>query len=270
MKYKAKIKNKKCQCKGCDEAFLSADSKSHYCSACVDSPPFCQCGCGEQVKHPSKLYLVGHGSRGKTHEQIYKGKTPVGVGFQNGEANIAKGKEVRLLISASVKRSYTPKLIEVRRLQMSKMIKERGVMGFQKRRVNSVGKKFRSSLEVEFSEILAKNKLSYEYEKHFDLVNGRLKIVDFVVGDVLVEVTGYAYQKWKNDFDTKIKLLRASTDLPILVVGYDSDIEQLTNQNNDLSMCFVGIKNESRIVKSLQFLNNLQKFNKYVDDKQAI
>ena len=143
-------------------------------------------------------------------------------------------------------------------------------MGFQKRRVNSVGKKFRSSLEVEFSEILAKNKLSYEYEKHFDLVNGRLKIVDFVVGDVLVEVTGYAYQKWKNDFDTKIKLLRASTDLPILVVGYDSDIEQLTNQNNDLSMCFVGIKNESRIVKSLQFLNNLQKFNKYVDNKQAI
>lgn len=100
--------------------------------------------------------------------------------------------------------------------------------------VNKSGKRFRSSYEVKFSEFLEKNNISYDYEHHFKLLNGKIKIVDFIVNDKLVEVTGYAYPKWQQDFDVKIALLNASyPQKKIIIICDNSKIELLSERHGN-------------------------------------
>lgn len=100
--------------------------------------------------------------------------------------------------------------------------------------VNKSGKRFRSSYEVKFSEFLENNNIRYDYEHHFKLLNGRVKIVDFIVNDKLVEVTGYAYTKWQQDFDAKIALLNASyPQKKIIIICDSSKIELLSERHGD-------------------------------------
>lgn len=105
--------------------------------------------------------------------------------------------------------------------------------------VNKSGRKFRSSYEVIFSEILEDNNIQYEYENQYKMCNGRVKIVDFVVNDVLVEVTGYAYAAWKEDFDGKIQLLSASyPHKTIVIISTLDNIEELKSKHNSIATIF--------------------------------
>jgi hypothetical protein len=98
---------------------------------------------------------------------------------------------------------------------------------------NKFGEKFRSSYEVIFSELLLDNNIPYDYEHHFKLNNGRVKIVDFIVNNIFVEVTGYAYEKWQQDFDTKILLLHQTyPDQQIVIICDDSKVNLLKERHS--------------------------------------
>lgn len=90
---------------------------------------------------------------------------------------------------------------------------------------NKSGKRFRSSYEVLFSEILEDNNILYDYEHRYKLINGKVKVVDFIVNNKLVEVTGYAYDKWQQDFDIKINLLSKSYPTKDIVIVCDESKE---------------------------------------------
>ena len=102
--------------------------------------------------------------------------------------------------------------------------------------LNKTGKKFRSSYEVLFSDLLESKGIEYEYEHHYKLCNGKVKIVDFVVNGKLVEITGYAYEKWKNDFDVKIQLLsKTYPEHPLIIISTKDRIEELISKHSDIA-----------------------------------
>ena len=104
---------------------------------------------------------------------------------------------------------------------------------------NSSGKKFRSSYEVRFSELLESRNIDYDYEHHFRLLNQKIKIVDFVVCGKLVEVTGYAYPKWQQDFDVKINLLHQSYPRHEIILISDTDkLQLLTDRHGSYCKVF--------------------------------
>lgn len=99
---------------------------------------------------------------------------------------------------------------------------------------NKYGEKFRSNYEVCFSEILHENNISYDYEHHFKLCNGKVKIVDFIVKGYLVEITGYAYPAWKDDFDIKIELLKRSyPEKKIVIISTENNIDELKSKHGE-------------------------------------
>lgn len=102
---------------------------------------------------------------------------------------------------------------------------------------NASGKKFRSSYEVHFSNLLELGDVPYQYEHHYKLCNGKVKIVDFVIGNKLVEITGYAYEKWKNDFDVKIQLLSKSyPTFSLIVISTKDKIEELKTKHSNIAV----------------------------------
>lgn len=116
---------------------------------------------------------------------------------------------------------------------------------------NLSGKHFRSSYEVKFSEILESNNISYDYEHHFKLCNGKVKIVDFIVNGYLVEITGYAYEKWKQDFDIKVNLLHQTYPTKNLVIISTSDnIQELYTKHGSYST-ILDLNNSDSILKTL-------------------
>jgi len=118
---------------------------------------------------------------------------------------------------------------------------------------NSSGKKFRSSYEVCLSEILEKNNICYNYEHHYKLCNGSVKIVDFIIKECLVEVTGYAYPKWKNDFDVKINLLNKSyPEKQIVVISTENNTKEL-NSKHGTYVHVLSLSDEQKIID--YFLN---------------
>jgi hypothetical protein len=117
---------------------------------------------------------------------------------------------------------------------------------------NSSGKKFRSSYEVRFSELLESHNIDYDYEHHFRLLNQKIKIVDFVVDNKLVEVTGYAYQKWQQDFDVKINLLHRSYPRSEIILISDTDkLQMLTDKHGSYCSIF-SIDDPSSIINFFQ------------------
>lgn len=138
-------------------------------------------------------------NKGKTYLEIY-GTTSPGCGFKKGDANpnFTRDKYIGRLIT------------------------------------NKRGERFRSTYEVTFSEILIDNNIPYMYEHHFKLNNGKVKIVDFIVNNTLIEVTGYAYLAWQEDFDAKIALLHMSyPDNPIIIVCDDTKRDLLIQKHGD-------------------------------------
>ncbi len=99
---------------------------------------------------------------------------------------------------------------------------------------NSRGETYRSSYEIIFSDMMYDANISYEYENNrIKLGNGKIKVVDFTVGDILVEITGYAYAAWKHDFDGKIALLKQATNSPIMLIAPSYAISEISNKHSD-------------------------------------
>jgi hypothetical protein len=116
---------------------------------------------------------------------------------------------------------------------------------------NSSGKSFRSSYEVKFSELLESNNVSYEYEHHFKLCNGKVKIVDFIVNNYLVEITGYAYEKWKQDFDIKVNLLHISyPDKRLIIISTNDKIQELYTKHGNYAI-ILDLNDSESILKTL-------------------
>jgi hypothetical protein len=149
------------------------------------------------------LHLKGRPSKlkGKTYKEIY-GDKPVECGFRKGDQNpnFTRDKYIGCTV------------------------------------VNNSGKRFRSSYEAKFSNLLEEHNIPYNYEHHYKLCNGKVKIVDFVVNGKLVEITGYAYEKWKNDFDVKIQLLsKTYPDLPLIIISTKDRTEELTTKHRGIA-----------------------------------
>jgi hypothetical protein len=224
-------------CKHCGVDFNCFDKKASICTSCKEVVTFnCACGCGlnvSRVKYKSvnNRYYQNHDKRGKTYKDIYKTDTP-GCGFKRGlnNVNFTKPKYKRF------------------------------------KYINSIGEKFSSTLEVAFSELLINNNITYVTEVKTPMINNRLKIVDFVINGVYVEVTGFAYQKWQDDFINKIKVLRKSINNPILILTYDHIIKNeasfsLLKQCSDLDVFFECVDNEQRILKKLKLFSAMEYIN---------
>jgi hypothetical protein len=227
-------------CKYCGLSFNCFDKKATKCDDCKSIITFkCECGCGIDVtrvkfKSFKNKYASNHDKRGKTYEQIYGTSTPT-CGFKRGLLNV----------------NYTkPKY---RRLKYE----------------NSIGQKFSSKLEVQFSEFLIKHNIKYVSEVKIELHNGKLKIVDFILNDyIIVEISGFAYDTWRQDFVEKMKVLRESIDAPILILTYGDNLDKqeikskldecrsedvfIESIDND-----IGILNKIKLFNSIKLLNSV-------------
>lgn len=155
--------------------------------------------------------------KGKTYKEIYKGKHPTS-GFKKGSQNpnFTRDKYIGCKL------------------------------------LNNSSKKFRSSYEVTFSNFLEQNNIEYDYEHHFRMLNNKVKIVDFIIKDKLVEITGYAYLKWQQDFDIKISLLHKSyPEKNIVIVCDDSKLSLLTERHGEYCT-IISLNNKSDLLKEFK------------------
>jgi len=256
-------------CFGCKSSFENGDYKWRYCKQCKENAT-CEV-CKKQLSDPQCKLCMKHKSvplQGKTYLQIY-GTTDVKCGFQKGEVNIAKLPEIRKKISVKVINSYTPELRKLRSKHGIDRFKTQGYIFGKLKYVNIKGEHFRSSLEKDFSHLLIKNKIKYKYEVPVHLINGHWKIVDFKVGNTLIEISGFAYKAWQDAFLTKIDLLRKSCDNQILILTYPEKINEIYKVcQRDIYTAEVG--DEKRILKMLkfcQYTNKIKKnFTKYLKE----
>lgn len=123
--------------------------------------------------------------------------------------------------------------------------------------IDKYGNKRRSKYEVEFGELLTENGIDYAYENHYNLNNGTVKIVDFEVNGNLIEVTGYAYEEWRNDFDAKIQLLaKTYPDKKIYIISKNycnktDIIKMLKDKHESEQIKILELDNHCDIIKSL-------------------
>lgn len=124
--------------------------------------------------------------------------------------------------------------------------------------INSIGEHFRSRLEVQLSELFIKNNIKYDYEIPVLMNNNHYKIIDFVVNNILIEVTGYAYKSWQEDFNKKMLCLRESVDNQIIVLTYPENLSKIyTICSYDI---YIGdINNNEKIISLINFCNNINK-----------
>lgn len=221
-------------CVKCGSNFLGKQHNSKKCDTCkMEENKLipCKCGCGKLVKAGLSGYYMGCKFRGKTYKEIYGTDNP-GCGFAKGKQNP----------------NYTT-------------TRFRG-----KRYINKNNEYYRSSLEVLFSEFLIDNGYSYEYEKIFHMNNSKYKIVDFVVNDIIVEVTGFAYKGWQTDFINKMKNLRKSVDNQIIVVTYPEHLMSSSRLYDlkDIDVWFDSVYNLEGIKAKIDLYTLMQKINKKI------
>lgn len=231
--------------------------------------------CSSSCSHRTQEYKLSLLSRekkpkstkGKTYLEIYGTSKPKS-GFRSGSENPNYNKLLKEKSNQSLRNYYSthPEVLERKR----ELIYSRYKLPINNYKLifkNSRSELFRSSLEVNFSELLIKNNIDYKYEVIFKLSDGRRKVVDFVVEDFLiVEISGYAYDKWRDQFDEKIKVLIKSTYMFILILTYSNQLELITKNNlirNDLYFC--SVEDESRILRSINFYREIYQKNEYVN-----
>lgn len=190
-----KVQNKKCLCMVCDEFFLAADTKASICTRCRKKKGVCPI-CGEPKLVMSKTCKNHHGIhlKGLTKEEIVKVyPTWVNCGFKKGLLNP----------------NFTSRKKQTKYTKAAKQ--------------NSYGEWYRSIYEAKFSDLLHEHNVDFVYEKYAKMNNGRYKFIDFIVNDVLIEISGYAYEWWRQSFDEQIRALRATYDNPIvIIIPYDN------------------------------------------------
>jgi predicted nuclease of restriction endonuclease-like RecB superfamily len=195
------------------------------------------------VRQGRSGYISNHQKRGKTYKEIYGTSTPKN-GFKKGKLNP----------------NYTrPNYIGC-------------VLP------NSRGERFRSSLEVNFSEFCIKNNIPYQYEVRTHLCNGKLKIVDFVLDNLIyVEITGFAHSKWQEEFINKMFLLRQSITNPILVLTYDHhlrpnddlEIGAIYKVISDKDMFVESVSKPERVLEKIKMFKVMNFINNHILNKNA-
>ena len=233
-------------CHYCGKDFLSRQANSKRCNDCKTSLAQripCKCGCGQlcKITNRSGYYSAGCKSRGKTYQEIYnKDRSLIKNGFQKGLKNP----------------NHTSKVFQK----------------FKLKNPDRNGTLFRSTKEAQFSNFCLDNNLKYQYEVRVPLINGKYKVVDFVIDDsIYIEITGYAYKKWQMDFDTKFQLLRASIDNPMMVLTYTDKLSLVRDHNNkSKDIFFESIDNEDGILKKIRLFQATDLMNNYIKSHEAI
>lgn len=216
-------------CTKCEIKYFAKVHNSTICQSCRDEKnklKECQCGCGQLTK---RKWALGHGLRGRTYREIYGDKIPK-CGFAKGDLNP----------------NFTRSKFIGCKLE------------------NKIGERFRSSLEVQFSEFCIENDIPYKYEERVKLIDGRVKIVDFVLfNTILVEITGFAYKGWQEIFIEKMKLLRQSTINPILILTYPKYIHtnSLIRKCLDIDVFVDSIESLETIIKKINMFRHMIKSN---------
>lgn len=235
-------------------------------------PKFCSIYCShntEKYKKTMSKVLKGKSkpTKGKTYFEIYGTDNPK-CGFKKGELNIAKDIEIRKKISEKVKASYTDDLREIRRKAAYNRGWYKGTYALKY--PDSKGNLFRSSLESRFSELLMSNNISYDYEKEIILNSKKRKIVDFVIDNIYIEISGYAYDKWRLDFNKKMKFLRESlnTNDFIILLTYPENVNDLmlniSKQYTGTNIFVGNVYDECWILNTIQFIRNINILNQII------
>lgn len=218
-------------CVYCKDLYFSADVKARFCKRCMSKIEVtCRCGCKKKflrlrwLVDRGRTFWTNHEKRGLSYLQIYGTLSP-GCGFKRGELNIAKDPMVREKISGAVVRSYTPQLLKLR--SDAAKLKFRYQAASWVRVSNSHGESFQSSLEMRMAEVLRGSGLKYKTQIRVPMIGDRVKIVDFMVGHTLIEVSGFAYSSWRADFTEKIGVLRRSVENPIVIATYPENVPLL-------------------------------------------
>jgi len=206
---------------------------------------------------PSKL-------KGKTYEEIH-GTKNVKCGYQRGENNIAKRVDIRKKISIGVLLSYknNPELIEKRRVAAYKNKIYLNKKSFNLNLKDKNENLRRSKLEVLFSNLLIDNDISFVYERVVKMINNHMKVVDFLINDDLyVEISGYAYEGWRADFDYKIKVLKNSINVnkKILILTYPEFVDILKNRTNDNNIIIESVYECDKVLNIIKENSNDKNF----------
>lgn len=252
-------------CKNCNIEYNALKAQTYFCPPCKKERITCFCGAKKGMWSVRCANCACKYKKGKTYKEIFGTDNP-GCGYQKGDKNIARRKDIREKISKNVKASYTKELRKQRGKFLRDYNMKRGFMNSRKKWPNSKGELFRSSLEAEFSDLLIENGYAYKYEVPIKMINGRYKIVDFQVEDILIEISGYAYEKWKKDFNEKMSLLRKTVNNLILVITYEKKIEDMFWGVADTNLFITTIEDKKKLVKSIKWLIDLSNKIKKYDD----
>lgn len=185
-------------CETCSQEFLAADVKAKWCHSCKNPPPvLCACGCGNYTKSGWSKCCSGHGSRLDT-EAIREGHQKQAEKIK-GNLNPSKRKEVRKVISEKLQGRWCAGDGKTKEEQeaLKDAIRSRSL---KSRKKNGL----RSSLEEKFLAFYMKKDIDPQYENGIKLSDGRWIYPDFRFGNNLVEVTGFAYKAWQDQFIEKV------------------------------------------------------------------
>lgn len=219
-----KIRNKSCICRFCQKEFLAADVKATICDDCKAKSSRCECGAKKDIF--AEFCFICRKTkydvfRGKTYTEIY-GSDSAPCGFQRGERNVAKRKEVREKIRKAVIQSYEkdPSLRKLRREQMIDRIRDGTAPGWYYSYNSEREERYQSRLEEEFAKLLLSRDVSYMKDYPVALSSSRTKLVDFFLlkTSTYVEISGFAYEEWQEDFFEKIQRLLEVLDEKRLVI----------------------------------------------------
>lgn len=213
-------------------------------------------------------------NKGKTYKEIY-GNRQVKCGFQKGENNIAKRPEIRAKISRGVKNSYIKNNGALRKRRSNQALAGKFSKILPKKKYfDKVGNLYRSRLEAGFANVLLKEHIPFQYEVPIKMQNNHNKIVDFVIdGNLFVEISGYAYEGWKQDFDLKMKIFDESRDVNnsiILILTYPDKLEELQQRqaefkNQHDNLFYDSIENENHFLRGIKFYRSILLANRYLN-----
>ena len=201
-----------CVCRYCKRAFKGKDIKQSYCSDCSKHCRIkCSCGCKAWIAVPfwraqGICYKQGHGTKGKTYKQIYRGKSTK-AGFQRGSANVASRPEVGKKIAAAMRRRKIACMFEGKTNEQIQVLKEQYARRLMNGKFKARSGKYRSNLENDFARLLKASNVKFEHEPTVRSINNKIFFPDFRVRRTLIEVSGYAYPAWQKAFRRKLKTL---------------------------------------------------------------
>jgi len=98
--------------------------------------------------------------------------------------------------------------------------------------------RYQSRLEEAFAKLLQTHNIEYIKDYPVALSSSKTKLVDFYLqkSQVLVEISGFAYEKWREDFLTKIRLLHAASS-PSMTICIFTYKEHVTLLKTSLQSC---------------------------------